>query len=63
MFIGVDSLGKEELLVLLAEHFNTLIVVNEERYKNLVSIGFYTKLFTTDAKKGFIEVIKKIERD
>ena len=33
-----------------------MIVASEERYRNLVSIGFYTNLFTTDTKKGWIEV-------
>ena len=48
MFIAIDTLGKEEILVALAEHFKTLIVVDEMRYSSLCSMNLRTELFTTN---------------
>jgi DNA cross-link repair 1B protein len=47
-YIGIDSFGKEEVLVHLAEKFQTLVVVSEDRYKNISTVGLDSELFTTD---------------
>lgn len=59
VLIAIDNLGKEEMLIELANMFNTLIVVNETRYTTLQAIGLYLEKFTTNPEEGFIEVIRK----
>jgi len=60
VFLGIDTLGKEELLVQLAQIFNTKIVVDVERMKLLNIIGnIPLHLFETDQTKGFIIVKPK----
>lgn len=36
----IDSIGKEEMLIKLAEHFKTRIVVNEIRYSNILCMNY-----------------------
>lgn len=43
-------LGKEEVLVNLARDFQTLIVVDEDRYRKLELMDLNIELFTTDPK-------------
>lgn len=51
--IKLKKLGKEELLVHLAQHYNTQIAVNQERYNRLVNdielpAKYFTKQITSD---------------
>ena len=62
VFVCVDSLGKEELMVALAEKYQTIIVVNEDRYALIQSINLRPELFSTNRDDGWIEVIRKSER-
>ena len=59
ILIAIDNLGKEEMLIELANLFQTLIVVNETRYSTLRAIGLYLDKFTTNPDEGSIEVIRK----
>lgn len=59
ILIAIDNLGKEEMLIELANKFETLIVVNETRYTTLRAIGLHVEKFTTNPEEGFIEVIRK----
>jgi hypothetical protein len=64
IFIAVDTLGKEELLVALAFQFKTLIVVSEERLKMIQAIQELCDIpdiFTHDVNLGRIHVIPKKE--
>ncbi len=63
IYIAVDSLGKEELFIILADFYNTKIIVNNERYKKLKLIDHRLDVFTLDKNEGWIEIIKKSERD
>ena len=54
VYISTYNLGKEEILVQLAEVFNTKIVVDEERYKDVMSLDFSDKHFTTKIDQGWI---------
>ncbi|CAK94931.1 unnamed protein product (macronuclear) [Paramecium tetraurelia] len=61
VFLCVDSVGKEELMVELAKHYDTVIVVNEQRYEIVTAMNFYVEYFTLDKTQGWIEVIRKGE--
>lgn len=54
VYISTYNLGKEEILLELSEHFKTKIIVNEERYKDVIALGFSVKNFSTDEKDGWI---------
>jgi len=54
IYIQIATLGKEEMLIYLAEYFKTQIVVDERRYGNIVAIDYRPELFTTDPTKGWI---------
>jgi hypothetical protein len=56
MFIFLYSLGKEEVLLNLAEEFETLIVVDEDRMRKVTQMELKPWLFTTDPTKGWIHV-------
>ena len=45
--IGLRTLGKEELIISLANRYNTMVKVSEDRYKTLELLGT-TKRFTKD---------------
>lgn len=59
----MGALGKEDICVKLSRHFQTLLVIKEEKLEQLKSIDYNTEIFTTDKEKGFIEIIKKYEKD
>ena len=56
MFIFLYNLGKEEVLLNLAEEFETLIVVDEDRMRQVQQMELKPWLFTTDASQGWIHV-------
>lgn len=62
ILISIDSLGKEDLLIYLAEHYKTPIVVSSERYKSIKTMNLRPEIFTTNYYEGWIEVIKKQDR-
>ncbi|KAL4481424.1 hypothetical protein ABPG72_010577 [Tetrahymena utriculariae] len=62
ILICVDSVGKEELLVFLSKHYETLIVVNEQRYQSILCMDIPFQLFTTNRDQGWIEIIRKNEK-
>jgi hypothetical protein len=55
----LDSIGKEEILIELARQFETCIVVEGNRYKNILKMGHNPNTFTTDVTEGWIEVVPK----
>ncbi|KRX05791.1 hypothetical protein PPERSA_02323 [Pseudocohnilembus persalinus] len=63
VYIAMGALGKEDICVKLSRHFQTLLVIKEEKLEQLKSIDYNTEIFTTDKEKGFIEIIKKYEKD
>lgn len=63
VFIAMSALGKEEICIKLAERFQTLIVLSEEKYRNMVILNIRPELFTTDPKEGWIEIISKRIRE
>lgn len=54
--IGINTLGKEDLLVDLAMTFKTWIVVNQERL-NMLKIIQVKDVFTTNMNDGYIHVV------
>eukprot|EP00762_Andalucia_godoyi_P003637 ANDGO_00719.mRNA.1 DNA cross-link repair 1 protein len=56
--VGIDSLGKEELLVELAEALQTLVAVDHERFECLKLLGF-PDVFTTNVNESRLLVIPR----
>ena len=54
IFVFSYSLGKEEVLLNLAEEFQTLIVVDEDRMKKAKLMNLKPHMFTTVKDEGFI---------
>lgn len=44
----MDNYGKEEALIHLAEQFDTIIVVNEDRYESIIAMEYDREHFTTN---------------
>jgi DNA cross-link repair 1B protein len=63
VLICVDSVGKEELMVQLAEKFETVVVVSQQRFEMIQSINLRPELFSTNHDDGWIEVISKFQRE
>lgn len=61
--LGIYTWGKEELLALLAEYFNTKIFVDEDRYKNLKAINFRPELFTTNLNETYLWASRHLDQD
>lgn len=61
--VCVDSVGKEELMIKLAVHYETVIVVNEAKYEQVLALNLSPDLFSTNREDGWIEVIRKSERE
>jgi DNA cross-link repair 1B protein len=61
VWIAIETLGKEDLLIALAEHFKTLIVVNEARYHSIELLNLRPELFTTNKEEGWIKVVRRAE--
>jgi hypothetical protein len=59
VFMGLDSFGKEEVLVELAEHFGMYIVVDEKRYELLKRTPLDIDLFSIYKEDGVLEVVRK----
>ena len=58
VYIKTYNLGKEEILITLADHYKTKIVVSEERYKDILGMKLRPECFTTDTSKSWIFCIK-----
>lgn len=56
VYIFSYTLGKEEVFMNLAEDFETLIVVDQDRMRNVKVMDLKPELFTTDKGAGFINV-------
>ena len=56
VYVFSYNLGKEEVFINLAKEFETLIVVDEDRYRKIQLMDLSPELFTTDPKQGWIHV-------
>ena len=54
VYVSTYNLGKEEILVELAQRFSTKVIVNQERYKDVLSLGFSPEHFSTNEEDGWI---------
>ena len=59
LYIGLDSFGKEEVLVELSEHFEMYIVVDDLRYDLLEHTPLDIEMFTRSKSSGVVEVVRK----
>jgi hypothetical protein len=64
VYIAVDTLGKEELLITLAQSLHEKIFVSLDRYQRLALCNFHVHmgLFTTEACKTRIRTIDRRSR-
>lgn len=62
VIIAMGATGKERIMVNLAQHFQTLIILEEEKLLRLKAMEFRDDLFTADKTQGWIEVIRKRDR-
>ncbi|CDW85730.1 5 exonuclease apollo [Stylonychia lemnae] len=56
IFLFSYHLGKEEVFVNLANDFETLVVVDEDRFRKLCIMDLSIDLFTTDSTMGWIHI-------
>ena len=56
VFLFSYYLGKEEVFLNLAEEFQTLIVVDEDRYRKICTMDLRPELFTTKEEEGWIHI-------
>jgi hypothetical protein len=59
IFVALDSIGKEEVVVEMAKKFETYVVVDQPRYELLQAMDYDAELFSTNPSEGFIEVVRK----
>ena len=62
VIIAMGALGKEDICAKLAEFFQTLIIISEEKLLQIKALNMRSDLFTTDKNEGFIEIISKKKR-
>lgn len=62
VIITMGALGKEDICAKLAEYYQTLIVISEQKFKQIEALGLRTDLFTTKSHEGWIEIISKKDR-
>lgn len=48
------TIGKEEIAVELAKHYDTKIVVDKNRFLNMNVLDYHKDLFTLNPEEGFI---------
>lgn len=58
VYISTYNLGKEEILIELADYYNTKVVVSEERFKDLLAMDVDVSKFSTKDDDGWIFVKK-----
>lgn len=62
ILIIMGALGKEDICFKLCKKFQTLIVLNENKYKNIEALNLRSEIFTIHKNEGWIELISKKER-
>ena len=62
VIIAMGALGKEDICAKLAEYYQTLIIISEEKYNQIKALNMKTDLFTTDKNEAWIEIISKKQR-
>ena len=59
VYIAMGALGKHRILMKLAEHFQTLIVVSEKQMNKINLTNLRTDFLTADETQGFIHLLSK----
>lgn len=62
VLIAMGALGKEDICFKLCKKFQTLIVISENKYKNIKALNLRPEIFTIHKNEGWIELISKKER-
>ena len=62
VIIAMGATGKERIMMSLAQHFQTLVVLAEDKLQRLKAMEFRDELFTSDKNQGWIEIIRKRDR-
>jgi DNA cross-link repair 1B protein len=58
----MGALGKHRILLHIARHFQTNIVVSPKQLEKITVAGLVTDFLTTDPSQGFIQLISKKNR-
>eukprot|EP00743_Colponemidia_sp_Colp-15_P008139 GILK01008824.1.p1 GENE.GILK01008824.1~~GILK01008824.1.p1 ORF type:complete len:460 (+),score=74.35 GILK01008824.1:110-1381(+) len=58
IMVGIDHLGKEEILITLAQELQTLVVVSDKRYEWITEMEA-PNVFTTNKSEGFVHVVSR----
>lgn len=60
IYVGVDSIGKEELLIALGREFGIKVAVTPERYRELILMGLADECFTcNESSDALVRVMPK----
>jgi DNA cross-link repair 1B protein len=62
VYIAMGALGKHRILMRLAQHFQTQIVVTPKQRRKVELAGLRTDFLTTEESEGFIQLISKKNR-
>lgn len=55
----MDYYGKEEILIQVARELDLIIVVDEQRYENIIAMEFDREIFSTNPEEGRLEIVQK----
>ena len=58
----MGALGKHRILMKIAEHFQTSIVVTPKQLRKITVANLKTDFLTTDPSQGYIQLISKKSR-
>jgi len=62
VIIAMGALGKEDICSKLAEYYQTLIIIAEEKFNQIKALNLRTDLFTTNKNESWIEIVSKKKR-
>ena len=62
VYIAMGALGKHRILMKIAEHFQTSIVLTPKQLREIIVANLKTDFLTTDPNQGYIHLISMINR-
>lgn len=62
IYIAMGALGKHKILMDIAYHFQTLIVVTQKQLRKIQLAQLNTDFLTTDPSEGYIQLVSKKNR-
>ena len=62
VIIAMGALGKEDICSKIAEYYQTLILISEEKFNQIKALDMRVDLFTINKKESWIEIVSKKHR-